>query len=185
VNVARLHTEIATVRYRYEPRVGLGFNLSVAATRSILTGIPESFYTAGGSSPTLPVNGAQICGTGQSVAVATCIPYLKGYGQITYTTHGGTYFGLGVDYEGKNNSYLQPPLAIVDFTARHPLTRNAEFLVSVQNLLNTNNYNDLPQENVGQLIPAQNATGLTTYQSTLIPAPPRTVRVQLRLHVGR
>ncbi len=185
VNVARLQTQLASVRYRYEPRVGFGFNFAVAATRSILSGLPESFYAAGGANPTLPVNGAQICGNGQSVGIATCIPYLKGYGQFTYTTHGGTYFGLGVDYEGKNNSYLQPPLGIVDFTFRHPITRSAEFLVSVQNLLNTNNYENLPEPNGGPAIVAENSTGLTSYTTTLVPAPPRTVRVQLRLHVGR
>jgi outer membrane receptor protein involved in Fe transport len=185
VNVARLQTQLATLRYRYEPRTGFGFDLSVAATRSILTGLPESYYAAGGSNPTLPVNGAQICGNGLSIGIATCIPYLKGYGQLTYTTHGGTYFGLGVDYEGKNNSYLQPPLAIVDFTFRRPVTRNLEVLASVENLLNTNNYENLPEPNGGPAIVAEDATGLTSYNTTLVPTPPRTARVQLRLHMGR
>jgi len=78
-----------------------------------------------------------------------------------------------------------PPLAIADFTFRRPLTRNLEFLTSVENLLNTNNYENLPEPNGGPNIVAQNAYGLTSYTTTLIPAPPRTVRVQLRLHTGR
>jgi hypothetical protein len=183
INVARLHTEMATLRYRFEPRVGFGFNISAAATRSILSGIPPSYYSS--ASPTFPVNGVQICGNGLTVAVATCLPYLKGYGQLTYTARGGTYVGLGVDYEGKNNSYFQPPFAQVDLTVRHPISRTVEFLLSVQNLLNTNNFSNLPAPNAGAQITAQNNVGQTTYYSTLNPTAPRTARVQLRLHVGR
>jgi outer membrane receptor protein involved in Fe transport len=104
---------------------------------------------------------------------------------LTYTAHGGTYFGLGVDYEGKNNSYLQPPLAIVDFTFRRPVTKSLELLVSAENLLNTNNYNNLPIPGGGVDTVAATSSGLTSYTQTLIPTPPRTIRAQLRLHVGR
>ena len=185
INVARLQTQLATLRYRFEPRVGLGYNVAVAATRSVLTGIPDSVYANSGAGGTFPVNGVQICGNGLTVGIATCIPYLKGYGQLTYTSHAGTYFGLGVDYEGKNNSYLQSPLGLFDFTVRHPVTHNVEALLSVQNLLNTNNYDNLPQPNGGVFVVARNATGLTNYQTTLVPAPPRTLRAQLRFHMGR
>ena len=182
INAGQLHTEMATLRYRYEPRVGLGFNISAAATRSIVGGIPSAYYNTGGG---FPATGYQICGNGLTSATATCIPYLKGYGQITYTAHGGTYFGLGVDYEGKNNSYLQSPLAQVDLTVRRPVTRSLEVLVSAENLLNTNNYENLAAPNAGVQTPSETATGYTPYQQTLIPTPPRTVRVGLRLHVGR
>jgi hypothetical protein len=182
INAASLHTEMATLHYRYAPRTGFGFNLSASATRSIVSGIPASALNGNAS---LPVNGQQICGEGASPAVSTCIPYLKGYGQLTYTAHGGTYFGLGVDYEGKNNSYLQPPLAIVDFTFRRPVTKSLELLVSAENLLNTNNYNNLPIPGGGVDTVAATSSGLTSYTQTLIPTPPRTIRAQLRLHVGR
>jgi len=182
INAASLHTEMATLHYRYAPRTGFGFNLSASATRSIVTGIPLSALNANAS---LPANGQQICGEGASPAVATCIPYLKGYGQLTYVAKGGTYFGLGVDYEGKNNSYLQPPLAIVDFTFRRPVTKSLELLISAENLLNTNNYNNLPIPGGGVETVAGTSTGLTSYQQTLVPTPPRTIRAQLRLHVGR
>jgi len=182
INAASLHTEMATLRYRYTPRYGLGFNISASATRSIVEGIPLSAY---GSSPSFPADGVQICGNGLESAIATCIPYLKGYGQLTYTAHGGTYFGLGVDYEGKNNSYYQPPFALVDLSIRRPVTKTLEVLVSAENLLNTNNFQNLPEPNAGVQTPADTSSGLSSYQQTLIPAPPRTVRVQLRLHVGR
>jgi len=183
INAALLHTEQATIHYRYAPRTGFGFNLSASATRSIVEGVPASVYNS--ATPTFPANGQQICGNGLDPATSTCIPYLKGYGQITYVAKGGTYFGLGADYEGKNNSYLQPPLAIVDFTMRRPVTKTFEILVSAENLLNTSNFNNLPIPNGGVQTVAENSTGLTNYAQTLIPTPPRTVRVQLRLHVGR
>jgi len=191
INAALLHTEMATLRYRYTPRTGFGFNLSASATRAIVTGIPAS---ALGGSASFPANGQQICGNGLSSATSTCLPYLKGYGQLTYTAKGGTYVGLGVDYEGENNSYFQPPFAQVDLTVRRPVTKTLEVLVSAENLLNTNNFNNLAEPNGNVPVQAVNggvatvagsSSGLTNYGSTLIPTSPRTVRVTLRLHVGR
>lgn len=183
VNVARLHTELATIRYSYTPRVGIGANAAIAANRSIIDGLPAGFQGP-------PTNSVQICGNGASApGIATCIPYLKGYGQLTYTAHGGTFVGLGVEYEGKNNSFFQPPLALVDFTFRRPVTRSVEMLVGVENLLNTNvfsNASNLATPNAGTPIVASNADGsVGSLVPTLVPAPPRTVRVQIRLHTGR
>lgn len=183
INVARLRSQVATLKYRYAPPTGFGFNAAVSATRSIVDGIPVSAYGSAGS---FPVNNVQICGPGLfTPGIPTCIPYLKGYGQFTYTTRGGTYAALGVDYEGKNNAYYQPPFAQVDLTVRRPVTRSLEFLVSVQNLLNTNNFMNLPAPNSGVPLTAATNTGLVSYSSTLIPTTPRTVRVQMRLHMGR
>jgi outer membrane receptor protein involved in Fe transport len=182
INAARLHTEMATLRYRYVPRAGFGFNLSASATRSIVEGVPNTAYN---SSPAFPANNVQICGNGLTSATSTCIPYLKGYGQLTYSVPGGTFIGLGVDYEGKNNSYFQPPFAQVDLTFRRPITKSLEVLVSAENLLNTNNFENLAAPNAGVMTPAETTTGLTSYQQTLIPTSPRTIRAQLRLHVGR
>lgn len=183
VNVARLHAELATIRYAYAPRIGFGVNASVAANRSILDGLPPGF-----SGP--PTNSVQICGNGVAApGIATCIPYLKGYGQINYTARGGTFVGLGVEYEGKNNSYFQPPFALVDFTFRRPVTRSIEMLVGMENVLNTNGYSNasyLASPNAGTPIAAGNPDGsVGSFVPTLVSAPPRTVRVQVRLHTGR
>jgi hypothetical protein len=182
INAARLHTEMATIRYHYEPRFGLGYNLSAAATRSIVDGIPNSAYN---TSAAFPANGVQICGNGLTTGTSTCIPYLKGYGQLTYTWHKGSYVALGVDYEGVNNSYFQPPFAQVDMTYRTPVSKYAEFQVSAENLLNTNNFQNLPAPNAGVNSVAATNTGLTSYTQTLVPTAPRTIRAQVRFHVGR
>ncbi|MBV8579366.1 MAG: TonB-dependent receptor, partial [Candidatus Eremiobacteraeota bacterium] len=139
INVAKLTTQIATLKYKYAPRSGLGGNIAFAAERSIVQGLTSSFYVAGSQS--FPVNNVQICGNGVAApGIPTCIPYLKGYGQLTYAMKDGTFLGLGVDYEGKNNAYFQPPFTQVDLTALHPVAKSVDIQLGVQNLLNTNNY---------------------------------------------
>jgi outer membrane receptor protein involved in Fe transport len=187
INVGRLRTELATVRYSYAPRAGLGVNAAVAANRSILDGVPLG---VGPFVANVPANGVQICGNGVAApGIATCLPYLKGYGQINYTTRSGSFLGLGVEYEGKNNSYFQPPFALVDFTFRRPVSRSVEMLVGVENLLNTNVYSNasyLASPNAGTPLVANTAAGgQTSFVPTLVSAPARTVRVQVRLHTGR
>jgi hypothetical protein len=189
INVARLLTKSATLKYNYSPPVGFGFNLAVQAASSYAQGIPASVYTAGSAG--FPVNNVQICGNGvQAPGISTCIPYLKGYGQFTYAVKGGGFIGLGVDYEGKNNAYFQAPLALVDLTASRPVSKNLEFLLGVQNLLNTNNYGTyLSTPNAGTPITAGtlDASGniqQTSFTASRISAPARTARVSLRLHVG-
>ncbi|HTJ25820.1 MAG TPA: TonB-dependent receptor [Candidatus Limnocylindria bacterium] len=190
INAARLDTQIATLQYRHAPLVGFGYNISAAGERSMVEGLPPSVYSSGSQS--FPVNNVQICGNGiAGPGIPTCIPYLKGYGQLTYTWNDGTYTALGVDYEGKNNAYFQPPFALVDFTLRRPIRKGLDFEMGVQNLLNTNNYGTyLSTVNAGTPIVAGSvdANGNEIQQSFTpirISAPPRIVRVQLRLHTGR
>jgi hypothetical protein len=188
INVARLQSETVTLKYNYAPATGFGFNVAATADRSIVNGLPASLYNGG---PAFPVNDVQICGNGLSTpGIPTCIPYLKGYGQFTYSWRKGGFAALGVDYEGKNNAYYQPPFAQVDLTFRHPITPKLDLQVSVQNLLNTNTFGNLPAPNLGVPLVAGTTTdgvtaSQTTYASTLIPAPPRTLRIQLRFHSGR
>jgi hypothetical protein len=183
INVAQLRLQLATLKFAYAPPVGFGFNLSATAERAIVNGIPPSVYANG---PALPANAVQICGNGQVYPDnPVCIPYLKGYGQFSYTWHNGTFASLGVDYEGVNNSYLQPPFAQVDATVRKPITRSLEFQIAFQNLLNTNNFYNLPYFGQGVPLIAGSGSGLTSEPSTYVPAPPRTVRIQLRYHLGR
>jgi hypothetical protein len=72
-----------------------------------------------------------------------------------------------------------------DLTLRRPVTKELEFQASVQNLLNTNNFYNLPQPNSGVTTSAGSTTGLTTIPSIMIPAPPRTLRVQLHWHMAQ
>jgi hypothetical protein len=189
INVARLLTKSATVKYTYAPRYGFGYNLAAEAVSSYAEGLPSGAYTPG--TPGFPVNGVQICGNGVAApGIPTCIPYLKGYGQITYTQQDGTFFGLGVDYEGKNNAYFQLPMALVDFTMHRPVMKNVDLLFSVENLLNTNNYGTyLSTPNVGTpivagTVDASGNLGQTSFTPTRISAPPRWMHIALRFHAG-
>lgn len=190
INVAKLNTQLATLKYRYAPRTGLGYNLTAAAERSIVQGLPASLYSAGTAS--FPVNNVQICGNGVAApGIPTCLPYLKGYGQVTFSWADGTFAALGVDYEGKNNAYFQPPFSQVDFTLQRPVNKNVEVLVGIQNLLNTNNFGTyLATPGAGTPIVAGSvdANGnqiQTSFIPSRIPASPRIIRLQLRLHSGR
>ncbi len=189
LNIALLQSKVGVLKYVYAPAAGIGFNLQVAADSSITSGIPANLMS---SFPlTLPANNVQICGNGLfTPGAATCIPYLKGYGQFTYTSRSGFYSGLGFDYEGKNNAYYQPPFAIFDFTARQTLVKGLDLQISVQNLLNTNSYEHLAAPNLGTPITSNyTLDGHTilqgSYPTYLIPAATRTLRFQLRYHFGR
>jgi hypothetical protein len=184
-----LQTQLATLKYNYSPRVGFGFNLSAAANRSIVSGIPYSVF---GSGTTLPANNVQICGVGQSTpGISTCIPYLKGYGQFTYAFPSGASIALGADYEGKNNAYYQPPMAIADLQIVQPFSKELGLLVSVSNLFNTNAFQYLPAPNLGVPLVADTVpvpggpVQQTSYSSTLIPAIARTLRASLTFHLGQ
>ncbi|MBV8370409.1 MAG: TonB-dependent receptor [Candidatus Eremiobacteraeota bacterium] len=190
INVAKLTTQIATLKYRNAPPLGLGFSAAVAAERSIVSGLPPGLYSAGNNS--FPVNNVQICGNGVAApGIATCIPYLKGYGQLTYSLKDGSFFGLGVDYEGKNNAYFQPPFTQFDLTARHPVTKTVELQLGVQNLFNTNNYGTYlatPGAGTPVVAGSVDAAGReiqTSFIASRISAPPRIIRLQLRFHSGR
>ena len=186
-NVARLQAKLATVQYTYAPRTGFGYNISAAADSSILYGIPAAAF---GGSPGVPANNVQICGDGASnPGVASCIPYLKGYAQVTYAWRDKSFAAIGVDYEGKNNAYYQPPFAILDFTGRHPIGKNFELQLAVQNIFNNSTGQNLPAPNAGVPLTGDVSTDGTTIQQAtastfFIPAAPRTVRLQLRVHVG-
>jgi hypothetical protein len=190
INVAKLSTQFATVKYHYTPRVGLGYSIAAAAERSIVSGLPASLYSFGTQG--FPVNNVQICGNGVAApGIPTCLPYLKGYGQLTYTWADGTYAGLGADYEGKNNAYFQPPFTLVDFTLRRSVTKNVEVEVGVENLLNTNNFGTyLATPGAGTPIVAGSVDAAgneiqTSFIPSRIAAPPRIIHLQIRFHSGR
>jgi outer membrane receptor protein involved in Fe transport len=180
-NVAKLVAQSVNLKYAYAPPKGLGFNVAASAESSIMSGFNA------GNAPQLPANNIQVCGPGTTVGASTCIPYLQGYGQFTWTG-GGTFLALGAQYYGNNNAYFSPPFAQVDFVARHAIMKNASLQVSVQNLLNTNNYGQyLPIPNAGTPLITNNVVGNTIQQgsfaTSLVPASPRYVRFDLNLHI--
>ena len=189
INVARLQNEIVTLKFSHAPSVGFGYSLSAAAERAVLNGIPATLYSPG--VPSFPVNGVQVCGNGVAApGIETCIPYLKGYADLNYRWADRTYLHLGIDYEGKNNSYFQPPFELVDLAVNRPISKTVDVHLSIENLLNTNNYlTYLAMPNVGTPIVAGtvNAAGVeeqTSFTPAAIPAMPRIVRLSLKLHTG-
>lgn len=180
-NVAKLSSQSVNLKVAYQPAIGLGYYLAASLARSIVDGVPASFY----ASPTAfvqPANGQQQCSNGGS---QVCIPYLKGYGELQYVARDKTLFQLGADFEGKNNTYNQPPFTLLNFAVRRPLNSTVDVQVAIENLLNTNNYANLPQPNSGIPQIGESSTGLGSILTPLIPAPPRNVRVQFEYHVGR
>jgi hypothetical protein len=188
INVARLDAKLLTLKYAYAPAAGFGYNFALTADSSMLSGIPASAYN---SSPGLPADNVQVCGNAAfTPGLATCIPYLKGYGQLTFQFAKGTFVGLGADYEGKNNAYYQPPFAVADFVFHQPLNHTTDFNMSVENLFNTNSYDYLPAPGLGTPAVADSTTNGTTIQQTSystyrLPAATRTLHVSVRAHVGK
>ncbi|HTX58596.1 MAG TPA: carboxypeptidase regulatory-like domain-containing protein [Verrucomicrobiae bacterium] len=188
INAANLTAKVAKLRYTKAPQVGFGYGAAVAFDSSIVVGVPPA-KQAPPAGPTalfgvLPANGQQVCGFGLATpGTPTCIPYFKGYGSLTYAFRGGQFAALGMDFEGKNNAYFQPPFAQFDLTLQAPMAPTLDAQISVQNLLNTNNFYNLPAPGSGvTTVVGNGANGLTQSASYLIPAPPRTLRVQLRWH---
>ncbi len=192
INAARERAQLATLKYTFAPRLGFGFNAAATAERAIVEGIPAGAISTLVTAPSLPANNVQICGNGLTYPNnPVCIPYLKGYAQFTYSMHDGSFAGLGVDYQGKNNPYYQPPFALLDLTLRHPISRSIELQIAVENLLNTNNdlqYLPLPNTGtpiVGNYLGTTGATEQTSYLPSAIATLPRTIRLQVRFHQGR
>ncbi|HKU68395.1 MAG TPA: TonB-dependent receptor [Candidatus Baltobacteraceae bacterium] len=200
LNAANLSSELAMLTWRREPLVGWGYRLSVTANRAVPTGIPLPMQDSSKKplSYALPANGVQQCSDGGS---AVCVPYLKGYAALEYTFADRTFAHLGVNYQGKNNTYFQPPFAIWDLTLRRPIPKSPlSFQATVYNLFDTNNFGGLVTPNAGTALtgeaydcPSSPAGTPCSYkygtytQSVpfpLIPVQGRTLRVQIDYNVG-
>lgn len=181
VNASNLQSQLATLTLRHAPRFGLGYYATVAFNRSVASGIPITSKAF-----VIPANGIQQCSDGGS---ATCIPYSKGYASLSWTFKDGSYAGMGVDYEGKNNTYFQGPMAIFDLTLRRPVTPLFDLQLSTENLFNSNTGMGMVTPNAGASVVGENGLGqYGTYVGStahvFIPVRPRTVRLQLHYHIG-
>ena len=180
-NVASLAARMLTATYRRTPTMGFGYSLSGTLSSSIVNGVPASFYTSP-SALVQPANGQQQCSNGGS---EICLPYLKGFLHVQYIAPDRTYYALDGDFEGKNNTYNQPPFTIFSATVRRPVTKTLDVQLSVQNVFNTNVFFGLPEYNLGVPQVGESSTGLGSILTPLIPASARTFRLQFRWHIGR
>ena len=176
INAANLSSQIAMLKYSYLPNFGFGYYVTASAQRSIVNGIPLAAFPPSFS---VPANGVQQCGTGSSI----CIPYLKAYGSLQYTFRDRSFFSFGADFEGKNNSYNQRPIAIFNTTYRHTMNKYFEVQASADNVFNSDAYNNLVVPNLGVPLVGENNQGqYGSYTTPIIPALPRTIRLQLNFH---
>lgn len=188
INAANLANKLAVLGYRFMPTRGFGYFANLTFARSVVNGIPWNFYPSSATSFGVPANGVQQCADASGNTV--CVPYIKAYANGNYTFSDGSYVGLGADFEGKNNTYYQPPLVIWDLAVKHPINSNLEGQISIYNLLNTNNFGNLPTPNAGVAPIGMNGSGqLGQYKSSslqypLIPVQQRTAYFQLRFHLG-
>jgi hypothetical protein len=180
VNVADLSVQQAALRYDYQPPIGLGLFLTGALTRSVVSGVPPEFFTSP-TSYVQPANGVQQCSNGGS---ETCIPYMKAYGALSYTTPDRTFFEFGADFEGKNNTYNLPPFVFFNFAVRRPVTQFFDVQLSAENVFNTDTYSNLPEPNAGIPQIGESSTGLGSISAPLIPAPTQTFRLDFIYHQG-
>ena len=63
------------------------------------------------------------------------VPYATGYGEVSWTGHFGQYYNLGLTYFGNNNSFNEPPFAVLSANVRYKLNdRGTRVQLSADNL---------------------------------------------------
>jgi outer membrane receptor protein involved in Fe transport len=146
----------------HAPLFGLGWVLQGSLQRAYTYNLPPFFYCAGS---TAVVNGVPVttppgpgCINNTNLAVipnvnfggqptalsgapngvgSARVPYALGYGELNWTGHYGQYYNLGLTYFGPNNSYNEPPFAVVSANARWSITNHGTSLqLSADNLTN-------------------------------------------------
>jgi hypothetical protein len=146
------------------PQYGLGWKLQGSLQRAFTYNLPPYFYCAGSTNPktgvTTPPGPGCIYNTnlavlpevnfgGQPTAISGApngvagarVPYASGYGELSWLGHFGQYYNLGLTYFGNNNSYNEPPFAVLSANVRFNLNdRGTKMQVSADNL--TGAYNN-------------------------------------------
>ena len=114
---------------------GFGWRLQGSLQKAFTYNLPSFFYCSGttdSNGNTTPPGPGCINNTnlavlpeanfgGQPTAIAGApngiasarVPYATGYGEVNWTGSHGQYYNLGVTYFGNNNSYNEPPFAVL------------------------------------------------------------------------
>ncbi len=137
---------------------GFGWRLQGSLQRAFTYNLPPYFYCSGSTNPATGVTtppgpgcvhntnlavlpesnfGGQPTGLSGAPNGITSgrVPYATGYGELNFTGGGGQYYNLGLTYFGNNNSYNEPPFAVLSANVRLKLNdRGTRFQVSADNL---------------------------------------------------
>lgn len=197
VNLSNSRFEGIELSLKHTPPVGFGYAIQGAVQHGYAYNLPPCFY-----STTFSKTGVQDCTafdtnlgivagsnfTGGAENTSSnyggfsnqSIPYLQGFGQISYRTAGGLYAQVNETILGKNNSANVPPFGIFNASVRVPIKNGLAIQVAGNNL--TNALDGLfPLQGGGVPITLANgALGAT--QSNVLG--PRTVRVMLIKNFG-
>jgi hypothetical protein len=160
-NLGQARYEGIELALNHAPLFGLGWKLQGSLQRAFTYNLPPFFYCAGSTNPsppppTIPPGPGCLYNTnlavipnvnfgGQPTALAGApngigsarVPYALGYGELNWTGHYGQYYNLGLTYFGNNNSFNEPPFAVVSANARFSLNnRGTSLQLSADNVTN-------------------------------------------------
>ena len=189
-NLGQARYEGIELALNHAPLFGLGWKLQGSLQRAFTYNLPPFFYCAGSTNPsppppTIPPGPGCLYNTnlavipnvnfgGQPTALAGApngigsarVPYALGYGELNWTGHYGQYYNLGLTYFGNNNSFNEPPFAVVSANARFSLNNSGTSLqLSADNVTNAyaNSYvgffNGIPLPLVKGAVQTSLATG--------------------------
>ena len=143
-NLGQARYEGIEFAVNHVPLYGLGWKVQGSLQRAFTYNLPPYFYCAGSTDPstgiTTPPGPGCIYNTnlavlpnvnfgGQPTAIAGSpngvasgrVPYATGYGELSWLGHYGQYYNLGLTYFGNNNSFNEPPFAVLSANMRFKL----------------------------------------------------------------
>jgi len=126
---------------------GFGWKLQGSFQRAFTYDLPQDFYclVAGPGCtyntnlavlPNVNFGGVATAISGAPNGIASGrVPYASGYGELNWTGRYGQYYNLGLTYFGNNNSYNEPPFAVLSANVRFDLNdRGTKLQISGDNL---------------------------------------------------
>jgi len=157
-NLGQARYEGIELALNHVPLYGLGWRLQGSLQKAFTYNLPAYFYCAGSTDPktgvTTPPGPGCINNTnlavlpeanfgGQPTALSGSpngvngarVPYASGYGELSWTGHYGQYYNLGLTFFGNNNSFNEPPFAVLSANVRYKLNdRGTRLQLSADNL---------------------------------------------------
>ena len=163
-NLGQARYEGVELSLNHDPQFGLGWKLQTSLQKAFTYNLPPFFYCAGSTSidpntglpVTIPPGPGCLKNTnlavipdvnfgGQPTALAGApngigsarVPYASGYGELNWSGRYGQYYNLGLTYFGNNNSFDEPPFAVLSGNVRIKVNdRGTRLQLSADNITN-------------------------------------------------